>query len=737
MLLPASVFAVQNSPVQLLYGKYAPGSEVVELRAENSKTTWLGGKQYSVAISAGAIHYKDNYADKNEQWKDIDLTWQNNQITRAPYTLTVDPDTYSLLMYDKRTGSTVILHLYDIGNKPVAKALSGSANIKRGVSSLFNVATDMDIEIVADNTKVQFKRILKSDKAPADATFNISQSGTGITVTSAARYADNKGMLDAKIPVIASRSGSILTETIDKAKITKYPIEIDPTLTIQPSGKDNYLMNYDPANNQGNEINLAVEGSTTATLRSLVEFSIAGIPAGVTITTATLNLYYYGAGIGTPAGRTYNCYRVLRRDWVELESTWNIYKAASNWTTAGCSNDGADYTSVAGATAVIPAIGNWAVWNVLNQVQTAYAGGFTADFRISDSVEGIVPRHMALFFSNDYALDTSLRPKLVVYYAVLSTITTNAANNLTMSTARLQSYLTNDGGDPCQVRFGWGTVDQGINIAAYNGAGSPSAYAGSYTTGTSPYLDITGLSASTTYYFNVEALNVIGSSYGTSRPFITPAFAVGNPSNATAIPSYDSVVLSWTKGANATKTHIRFMANACPTDNVTGTFLWCDIASTYTHTGLTSGTDYCYWIAGYEDAYGFSPSSITIHATTLATGASANITGVATLRPAEMTQPPSITPALEGGAPIFPFIRSASTSTGIPFSNFAYILVLFILCGLSYAIYKWTHSIEAIVFIWVFVNWVCLPTLHTPLIVPLFVSAVGIGYGIYRIRTVI
>ena len=55
----APVYAVRDNPSQLLYGKYAVGDEVVELRAENSKTKWLGGDRYSAEISTGAVHYKE------------------------------------------------------------------------------------------------------------------------------------------------------------------------------------------------------------------------------------------------------------------------------------------------------------------------------------------------------------------------------------------------------------------------------------------------------------------------------------------------------------------------------------------------------------------------------------------------------------------------------------------------------------------------------------------------------
>ena len=53
--------------------------ELIEKRSRNSKVFYLGKSpdgrdRYAWDGGIGAIHYKDNYADPNELWKDIDLT---------------------------------------------------------------------------------------------------------------------------------------------------------------------------------------------------------------------------------------------------------------------------------------------------------------------------------------------------------------------------------------------------------------------------------------------------------------------------------------------------------------------------------------------------------------------------------------------------------------------------------------------------------------------------------------
>jgi hypothetical protein len=79
-------------------------TEVTEKRTENSKTYYLGNNKYRAEISIGAVHYKDDYKDADEQFKDIDLTWVNGKITKAPYTL--ERIGNKIIVLDKKTGQT-------------------------------------------------------------------------------------------------------------------------------------------------------------------------------------------------------------------------------------------------------------------------------------------------------------------------------------------------------------------------------------------------------------------------------------------------------------------------------------------------------------------------------------------------------------------------------------------------------------------------------------------------------
>ncbi len=184
-------------------------------------------------------------------------------------------------------------------------------------------------------------------------------------------------------------------------------------LTIQPSGKDNCLVSTNPTGNYDSEIYLASENSDTVVLHSPLEFSLAGLPAGATIISATLMLYYYYYYNTDPVGRTHSAYRLTRTDWVELESTWNIYKIGSDWTTPG-----GDYTPDDGASTPIPADYGWMSWNVLAQIEYAQTEEIAAEFLILDPAPSGATRYGVYFYSNNYAVDTDLCPKLIIEYTV-------------------------------------------------------------------------------------------------------------------------------------------------------------------------------------------------------------------------------------------------------------------------------------------------------------------------------
>jgi len=204
--------------------------------------------------------------------------------------------------------------------------------------------------------------------------------------------------------------------------------------------------------------------------------------------------------------------------------------------------------------------------------------------------------------------------------AVAPTITTTAASSVTADTARLNAFLNDDGGEPCEVRFGWGTTSQSCSIEAYD---SYSAYEGAYTTGQSPFWDITGLTCNQTYYYCANATNSVGMDSGGELTFTTANCTIGEPAYFVGDPTADTIDLTWVIGENASGTEIRYTegcGDSCPTANTTGLALYDGMLTYTTATDLDAGTTYCFKAWGYAGST-WSTANITLCVTTLGVSA--------------------------------------------------------------------------------------------------------------------
>lgn len=201
--------------------------ELIEQRTANSKTFLMPDGRIGLDVSIGAIHYKDNYQDQTEPWKDIDCAIQpDGTIRKAPYDLDIDLNAIGFRCRVKEDGSEFAMGLGILGEgilpAKVKPIISGNQAIWR------DVAPDTDIMIVAERTRISFRRILKSNLASVRAEFNVTKPSRSIAVlTTRARDADGE-----EIAVEATETKDRLIEQID-VRGKKFPIEIDPELDLQ------------------------------------------------------------------------------------------------------------------------------------------------------------------------------------------------------------------------------------------------------------------------------------------------------------------------------------------------------------------------------------------------------------------------------------------------------------------------------------------------------------------------
>ncbi len=272
--------------------------EVNEKRTECSKAFYIGGSQYTLEAHGGPIHYKDNYADLTEPWKDSDYTIVNGKITKAPYELTIDEAKLSVTFKDKKTGEIITLSLESIGGKQVVKGKLSDQKDKTKVKwNSFD--KDIDLEIEALRQSVSFKRIILDPSAPTDATFKIT--GTASKLKTKAKDANGKA-----IRVIHSIDQDVLSESLHLEDLVTavYPIEIDPN--YGDNGSDGYCYSWgkstyaqaragaDTADSTETSVAAGqgyIGGTGFYIMRAYAFFNTSALPDDCTITAASVNLY--------------------------------------------------------------------------------------------------------------------------------------------------------------------------------------------------------------------------------------------------------------------------------------------------------------------------------------------------------------------------------------------------------------------------------------------------------------
>lgn len=151
------------------------------------------------------------------------------------------------------------------------------------------------------------------------------------------------------------------------------------------------------------------------TMRAWIKPDFSDMPVGLTFSRAFLLLTYQSDSSNN--ARTLSIHRCLR-DVVATQATWNIWKTANNWGTAGASNSTTDYdgavilgTATQPASPTVPSQLQITLDAV--ELQKLYDGTYTNNglimFVDTQSDDQIV------YYSSDEVIDTSQRPVIEVY----------------------------------------------------------------------------------------------------------------------------------------------------------------------------------------------------------------------------------------------------------------------------------------------------------------------------------
>ena len=394
--------------------------EVVDKRGEYSKTFDLGNKQFRTQIGGMTQHWKEDYKNKVELFKETDLRFEKNRIDKAPYILIVDKN--QVYVKDRKTGAESVVEIDSIGDTNLSLS---SFSAKSDGLYLPEVSKDVDFKLITSDNRVRFQRIIKSEAGLKEAAFKISGSipvsyhavdadGDSFNVET---YLDKGRLIETFTPEKTISTLDKDSKWVQSVVPVKYPIKIDPTLTIQPTSRDCPIAQAAATTNYENTEGVGCRNTSGTSIRSLMYFSLADIPVGAVIDTATLSLYYYAYLAGTKkctGSETITLTKVRRSDWVEAQATWNIYKTSNNWGTAGCLNATTDIDTSISASASMLSNHGWLSFNVKNIVEDADIN--SVDFNTITSINNDGVNKYPYFASKEYATNTALRPKLVIEY---------------------------------------------------------------------------------------------------------------------------------------------------------------------------------------------------------------------------------------------------------------------------------------------------------------------------------
>jgi hypothetical protein len=176
---------------------------------------------------------------------------------------------------------------------------------------------------------------------------------------------------------------------------------------------DNYMQSGLPTTNNGSQTHVAIGYSTSEGIyRALLRFNLSSIPSNSDVISAKLTLIYFWEAV--TGSITVNIYR-QKRNWVDSQSTWNVYSTGNSWATAGgFGADDCEQTEV--SSLLIDDTHEAKTWTIDNtSIEEMLSGGSWTNYGylLKATNEGLTDK---VFISSDYPTEVS-RPKLVIVYS--------------------------------------------------------------------------------------------------------------------------------------------------------------------------------------------------------------------------------------------------------------------------------------------------------------------------------
>lgn len=304
---------------------------MLDKRTQNSKT-WINfDGSYTTEIHSGLVHYEDE--NGNMQNINTDL-YDEADFDIIDFPVAKDGDVLfhevkSEVVEAKRKGN-LNRDNFDFQGLKVPFDCHIPRNIRRGYSigkgasklkftpveasaskgyvegnkvTYQDVWADTDLVLEVLPTGIKETLILKNDKAPFDFSFEVEGELADELKIQPPWLQDAEGTKRDVVQGVNEVDGKVILSLAADVSGLVYPIEIDPTVVIQPdgtTGKDSYVDSLNSTINFGNDNEVYIGNySSNRKYRSYFQFDVSDIPIDATITRATLDLSYTGGDRGS------------------------------------------------------------------------------------------------------------------------------------------------------------------------------------------------------------------------------------------------------------------------------------------------------------------------------------------------------------------------------------------------------------------------------------------------------
>ena len=585
--------AVLGDPV------YIPGTSIkydCQWYQDSGKHYYAGANDFTATVKNKKVEV--TYNNKKSQWEpSLSIDFKNAKEAKTePTLLAVDP------INENYRNNTL---KWDYGN---------------GITRYLRIIEGMLLEYYIVEEEPEGLLYIQNNHSKDDGfewhrpMYAFDADNKAITISETAEHNIILYEADAKERVVDAGKGT--------KESVKYPITIDPDTSFTTSSSDGLVHAYDwdvyliarnkaeayVVNTSSTLMNVGQTGGAGYAYsvdRSCIYFNTSAFPDALTISAASLKLYVSNDSSNTDF-------------LITVQSGMPTYPhdplVAGDYNYSLYSGDGGSLTTAGISTAAYSTI-------TLNATGRGWVNktGYTKFMlRSSRDISGTAPTGVELIRIWTYEKGAGYRPTLeVTYTADAPEVTALAASSISTTSARLNAVVGEDGGEDCQIRWGYGTTSQTSgNFTSYDTVTDWTS--AEWSTGEYPYVDVSSLTDDETYYYRIQIKNSNSTVTSDEITFDTiAAVSLSEPTNLRAFPSATSVSMTWTKGYGSDTTLIRFSTTTFPAATTEGTQVYNSTGSTTEHTGLTAGMTYYYsaWgISGGDTSADYATAVVTTYA---------------------------------------------------------------------------------------------------------------------------